>query len=146
MSTWRDDASVMAQEDLDSLLGVALEFAQQRLTAHGEFFPYAAAVRTGGEIEMIAADPGLLGDRPPSQQVLEVCVAGVVAQRDEIRAAAIVADVCADDGDAIRIELEHAEGPVLTVLLPYAKKRLRKTIEYGALSASAGRAQIWSSG
>lgn len=142
---WREVASVQAQADLDGLLDVALGFAQQQLATRGEFFPYAAAVGNSGAAEMIAARPDPDDEQPRSADVIDSCVAALVSKRADIRAGAIVADVRSAElgGDAIQVDLEHAEGHALTVLLPYTKKRLRKTVDYGQMRAQAGRRRIW---
>ena len=62
-------------------------------------------------------------------------------RRDHPRAAAVVADVHLPDGDAVQVELEHTEGPALTIQLPYSKKRFG--IDYGQLCAAAGTRQLW---
>lgn len=144
MTSWRDNASAQAQNDLDGLLDAALGFAQQQLETRGEFFPYAAAVGTDGEANMIAAGPDA-DEHPRSADVVDACVAALVSQRDYIRAGAIAADIRLPDegGDAIRVELEHADGHALTVLLPYTKKKLRRGVDYGELRAQAGSRRIW---
>ncbi|MDQ4044638.1 MAG: hypothetical protein M3173_04215 [Chloroflexota bacterium] len=145
MASWRDNASSQAQQDLDGLLDAALGFAQQQLEARGKFFPYAAAVGTDGQAEMIAARPDPDDEQPRSADVIDACVAALVSQRDYIRAGAVVADVRLADqnSDAIRVDLEHAEGHVLTVLLPYTKKKLRRDVDYGQIRAQAGTRRIW---
>lgn len=146
MSSWRDRVSAQAQQDLDGLLDAALGFAQQQLVDRGEFFPYAVAVGTDGEVEMVAGRPDADDEHPPSADVIDACVASLVSQRDHMRAGAIVADtvLAEGSGDAIRVDLEHVEGATLTVLLPYAKKRLSKKIDFGQFRAQAGQGQIWS--
>ena len=143
MTSWRDEASPRAQQQLDELLNVALGFAQQELGKHGEFFPYAAAIGEGGEPELIAVRPAEGGERPASADVIDSCVETLVERRERIQAAAVVADVSAPDGDAIRVELEHVEGHALAVLLPYSKKRFGGGIDYGELRAQAGRPLVW---
>lgn len=145
MTSWRDHASTRTQHDLDELLGAALGFAQRQLDEHGEFFPFAVAIRADGRTEMIAARPDLANDRPSSDDVISSCLAAVLDKRDEIRAAALISDVHAREllGDAIEVNLEHAEGAALTVLLPYTKRRLRKGTDYGQIRASEGNRRIW---
>lgn len=145
MTSWRDSASPQAQDDLDGLLGVAIEFAQQQLDTRGEFFPYAAAVGTDGQAEMIAARPDPHDEHPASADVIDACIAALTNKRGQIRAGAVVADVRLSDqgSDAIRVDLEHAEGHALTVLLPYTKKKLRRGIDYGQIRAQAGHRRIW---
>jgi hypothetical protein len=143
MSSWREIASSQAQRDLDGLVGVVLSFAQQQLTAHGEFFPFAAVVNIDGNAEMVT--PDVDGPRPAAAGVLEACVAALTDKRDVIRAGAVVADVrlrTSSMDDAIQVDLEHAEGHALTVVLPYAKKR-RNKIDYAPIQAHAGRHRIW---
>jgi hypothetical protein len=143
VTSWRDSATQQAQDDLDGLLDASLPFAQEMLDKHGEFFPYALAVSASGETMQMAGDPGEGASSPPSVAVLQTLVDGLRAVRDTLRASAVVSDVRLSDSDAIRVELEHAEGEAIVVLLPYRRKRLRRGIEYGETSASQGERQIW---
>jgi len=139
MASWRDSASAQAQNDLGGLLEPALGFAQQQLAQRGEFFPYAVVVRTDGQTEMVSGRPDAGNDRPASIDVIAACRTTLAERRDRLRAAAIVADVrLPGGGNALQAELEHTEGPALTVQLPYTKKRFGRSIEYGQLSAGAG--------
>lgn len=145
MASWRDLASSQVQHDLDSLLDPALGFVQQQMDKHGEFFPYAVVICTGGQIEMVAARPGSTNDSPRSTDAIIACRTTLAEGRDHLRAAAVVADVRLPDGrDAIRVELEHTDGPALTVVLPYAKKRLGRGIAYEPLQAGPGIRHVWS--
>lgn len=143
MASWRDSASPQAQQDLDGLLEPALGFAQQQLAQHGEFFPYAVVVRSDGQTEMVAARPDAANDRPASAGVIAACRTTLAERRDQLRAAAVVADVRLPDGDAVQVELEHTEGPALTIQLPYSKKRFGRGIDYGQLRAAAGARHVW---
>ena len=143
MTSWRASASQQAQDDLDGLLDASLPFAREMLDKHGEFFPYAAAITTSGETRLIAGDPGE-GEQPTSVAVLQVLVEGLRAERDTLRAAAVVSDVRRSDSDAVRVELEHEEGHAIVVFLPYQKKRLRRGVEYGQIAAGPGDLQVWS--
>ena len=143
MTSWRDAASAEAQQQLDNLLDVVLPFAQQELEEHGEFFPYAAAIRADGEPELIAGLPAAEGDHPASPDVIDACLAALAERRDRIRAAVVVADVSTPEGDAIRAELEHADGHAIAVFLPYSKKRFSRGVDYGELHAEPGRRQVW---
>jgi len=144
MTSWREGASTQAQTDLDGLLNPALGFAQQQLENHGEFFPFAVVVRADGGTEMVAARSDVQDDRPASADVIDACRSTLAEQRNRLRAAAVVADVrLPGGGDAIRVELEHTEGPALAVVLPYAKKRFGRGIDFGQLQAAAGTRHIW---
>ena len=143
MTSWRDTASQQAQDDLDALVNAALPFATQQLEKHGEFYPYGVSLSTAGDEGMVAGDPGA-GERPASTAVLATLVEGLRRERDGLRAAALVADVRWSDGDAIRVELEHREGPAIAVLLPYEQKRFGRGVEFGNLTAGESSPQIWS--
>lgn len=145
MSSWRDITSQQAQEDLDGLVGVAIDFAQQQLAAHGEFFPFAVAITVDGAIEMIEARPDNRDEHPPSTDVLAACVTTLRSRRADFRACATTADVslrAPQRGDAIQVDLEHLDGHALTVVLPYVKKR-RRDVNYGTIQAHAGTHRIW---
>ena len=143
MTSWRDGASPQAQDDLDGLLDAALPFAQQQIETHGEFFPYGVALDADGTQRMVAGDPDGT-EQPASLDVLAVLWDGLRSQRDQLRAIAVVSDVRLSDSDAIRVELEHREGPAMAVLLPYSRSRMRKRVDFGGLSASAADPQVWS--
>lgn len=113
------------------------------LDKRGEFFPYAAALTISDETRLIAGDPGE-GEQPTSVAVLQILVEGLRAERDTLRAAAVVSDVRLSDSDAVRVELEHEEGHAIVVLQPYQRKRLRRGIEYGQITAGPGDRQVWS--
>lgn len=142
MTSWRDSGSEQTQNDLDGLLGASLPFAQEMLEKHGEFFPYACALSSSGETKLVAGDPGE-GEQPSSVEVLQVLLEGLRAERDELRAAALVSDVRLAESDAIRVQVEHMEGQAITVLLPYRKKRLRRGVEFGESTAGQGDILVW---
>lgn len=144
MVSWRDSASPQAQLDLDVLLEPALGFARQQIAQHGQFFPYGVVLRNDGQTEMVAARPNAADDQPDSVDVIAACRTTLAERRDYLRAAAVVADVrLPDGGDAVLVELEHTEGPALTVQLPYSRKRFGRGIEYGPLQAAAGTRHVW---
>ncbi len=145
MTSWRDSASPQAQDDLDDLLNAALPFAQQMLGEHGEFYPCAVILDQHEDQRMVAGDPDGT-DQPLTTDVLATLVGGIRADRDDLSAVALVSDVRANDSDAIRVELEHSEGPSMAVLLPYREKRMRRGVEFGALQAMAANPQIWRDG
>ena len=140
--SWRDSASQQAQYDLDRLVNEALPLAQETLDKSGEFYPYGVAVALDGATRMIAGDPGE-GEHPASTDVIATMLEGLTRTRDELRAIAIAADVRTSASDAIRVELEHRDGHAIAVLLPYKKKRFRRGIEYGSLSAAASTRRVW---
>jgi hypothetical protein len=142
MPSWRDSASQQCQDDLDGLLNMTLPLAQQMLEKHGEFFPFGAVMTTGGEAQLLGADRGL-GERLASAAVLATMRGGIHDYRARYRAVATCFDVRLPESDAVRIELEHQEGPVMAVFLPYKKKRFGGGVEYGELGLGAADRQVW---
>jgi hypothetical protein len=140
-----DIASPEAQADFQELLNTLVGSAQQHLAKHGEFFPFAAAVRVDGDVRLVYAMPNPDDDRSPSNDVIDACYEALASARNANRSAAIVCDVRLRpplDGDALRIDFEHMDGAALVALLPYSEKP-GSAIEYGDLSIMAGRHRIW---
>src|SRR4051812_25752264 len=108
---------------MDRLLDTLLPFAEQMLRKHGEFFPFAAAVGSDGEVAFVGA--ATEDDRPQSPEVVELLYEGLAKQAaaGEIRGAAVCADVQLDTGDAVRVAIEHADAEPVFCFLPYEKKR-----------------------
>lgn len=141
--TWREDTPQALQDDLDLLAELALDAAQHLLEKNGEFYPFAFELSDDGNPHMAGAEPGE-GEPPSSQAVLDLLHEGAVSHRDGMRAAAFAIPVGTPDGDAVRVEIEHRDGgPAIALLLPYRRKKLHKTIEFGPLAAAAGERRIW---
>ena len=143
MTSWRQTASAQTQSDLDGLVSSALDFAQQQLTKHGEFYPFGLVVDLDAATRII--DITTNDAHPRSHAVIERCREMITGQRAAIRASAVCADVQIKTAgtDAIQVELEHADGIALIIVLPYTKRR-RNKIDYGQLGASTGEHRIWS--
>jgi hypothetical protein len=143
MASWRDQASQECQSDFDALLNTLLPFAQQQLDKRGAFLPFGAVVDRDGTVRLTAAHDGR--EQPAAMDVLDSLHEGVRSQRASIRAAAFVADVAVPGrpGDAIRVELEHADGVAIAVLLPQSKRRLSRGFEYAPLRAAPGERHVW---
>jgi hypothetical protein len=92
--------SQQAQDDFDELLNAVLPFATETLGRHGEMYPFGATVGKDGQTALTAADPAA-GERPTSNDVLALLRDGATADKDALRAAAFVADVRIEGGDAI---------------------------------------------
>jgi hypothetical protein len=144
MTAWRDSTPQGVQDDLDSLVGPSLEAAEELLNKNGEFFPFCLTLGVDGELGFVHGDPGL-GERPPSQAVLEILYEGAAGRRDELRAVAFVADIRFEGSDAVRVELEHRDGaPGLAVLAPYSLKGfIRKRALFDELQLAEGTRRTW---
>jgi hypothetical protein len=138
-----------ARDEMDSLLDVLVPFAQQQLETHGEFFPFAASIDSSGAPAFVAVDLG--EEQPASTDVLDSLYEALArsAASGEIRAAGICADVritppgSAEQTDAIRTSIEHADGDPVEVFMPYAKRRMRG-LQFGDRFAQAGTPRIFS--
>jgi hypothetical protein len=143
MASWRDSVSEPVQGDLDSLFNVALDAASEFLVKNGEFFPFGFSVGEDNEVVMFGADPDL-GEHPPSTEVLRLLGEGARADRGRLRAVAFAVDVSLPDGgDAVRVELEHREGAVLEILVPYRRRRFGGKLTLGEMLVSEGHVQVW---
>ena len=141
MTSWRDSASQQAQADLDGLLNITLQFAQQMLAKRAEFYPFGATVTAGGETRLLAGDLGQ--EHPASADVLSLLVERLRQERAGLKAVAICSDVRLSESDAIRVELEHRDGHAIAVLMPYKPKRFGRGVEYDDLRGGAADKQVW---
>ena len=138
----------MAHPDLDALLNAVLPVAQQMLGKHGELHPLGVSMKTDGQIGLVAGMPE--SEHPPSQQVIDLLVAGLQEQasKGEIRACVVCYDVRVvppgETGkvDAICAQLEHESGECAIVFLPYRKGLLGRR-KYGDLFASRMNPQVF---
>lgn len=145
MTSWRENAPLQAQRELDTLLAKGLELAQEELAAHGEFYPFAVAIGQSGDMSLFAPQPDDAHERALSADLILTCQTKLRERRTEFRAAAVVSDVRLPQlgTDAIDVAAEHSEGIAIRALLPYSKKRFKKEITYGSLQAQANDACIW---
>lgn len=134
------------QNDLERLLDHVLDFAHKTLSNHGEFYPFGAVVRTDGELRYVAGYSG--SETPPSQQVIDLIVAGTRegARTKEIRAVGICYDARvrppdSEPTDAIAVALEHVEGEPALALMPY--KKVGTEIEYSELTIEPGERRVF---
>ncbi len=140
MATWRDMTSLEAQDELDRLLNFSIDAATHEVEKRAEFYPFAAVLAKTGETRLIMTEP--LDDHPRSLDILDALYKSLQADSQSIRAAATVSDVKLTDGrDGVRVELEHEEGTVIAVILPYETQP--SGVQYGHLQASVTERRIW---
>jgi hypothetical protein len=141
--SWRDETPEPVQDDLDLLADQALSAAAHLLEKNGEFYPFAISLDNEGAPEMAAADPGE-GEHPSSQAVLDLLYERAASGRGDHRGAAFAAPVEMFDGDAVRVEIEHRDGgPALVLFLPDQRRKLRKSVEFGDVTAGTGKRRVW---
>ena len=141
MHSWRDRTSQEAQADLDALLNAALPFALQTLSRHSEFYPFAAEVTLEGDLGVLGPDG--TGGQPQPGDVLHALYTSARESSASRRAVTFAAWVDVNGSDTIRIELEHREGMALTLLVPYSRRRMRKSVTLGEISAGPGERRVW---
>ena len=118
-----------ARDDMEILLDPLVRFAQDALRKYGEFYPFGYSMTVDGQVQLEAA--ATESDRPPSDELIELLVAGLRGQAaaGRIRAAGICWDSRITDAetgakkDAIAVSLEHEAGDTVLLFMPYAKGR-----------------------
>src|SRR5580658_1093841 len=107
----------MAHPELDCLAEHCFKFAKAMRAKHGEFSPFAYAIRQedGGaarvHAEELAAGLRALANRPQVSSVALCTNNRITLEEDPGR------------NDAIVVGLEHIDGESVDVLLPYRKRR-----------------------
>ena len=135
-------------EEIQEILNFLLPFAEQMLSEHGEFYPYAAALGSDGEVSAVGADLED-DDSPDVGEVLLALHEGLRKQaaEGEIRASGIAADVTLTDPDsgeitdAVQVELDHADADAVDIFVPYETEG--DGIKFGELVAAEGREPVF---
>ena len=139
MASWRDTAGPQVQADLDALLTAALTTAEQSLRDAGGFLPFAVARTYDGEDQLV--NVAVTGAETDAQELLGSLWQSLTEHSGDFRAAGVVTDRTADDGDRVAVQLEHADGPAIEITLPY--RLVDGSFEPGDLAAGEGIARIW---
>ena len=135
----------MAHPDFQELVDAAMPFAQQMLEKYVEFFPFAFAMNVSGAVVAVAAYDG--NERPSALETIDLLYESL-RRSDDLRALAVCMDIrTIAPGetvrtDAICVQLEHRDADPIHVILPYAKRWLRKP-RYGEIFATAGAARVF---
>jgi hypothetical protein len=135
-------------DEIQELLNYLLPHAEQMLNEHGEFYPYAAALDSDGQLNAVGADV----EDDDSSDVGEVLLALHEGLRERaaegaIRATGIAADVTLTDPDsgettdAVQVELDHADADAVDVFVPYETEP--DGIKFGELVAAEGREPVF---
>ena len=134
------------KEEIEELLNYLLPFAEERLSADGEFYPYAAMVSADGELKSVAA---ATGEDPEVGDLLVALHEELRAQAagGSIRASGIAADVTLTDPDsgettdAVQLELDHANGDPVDIYVPY--ETAPDGVKFGEPVSAAGREPVF---
>jgi hypothetical protein len=136
-----------AKTQAETLMNAALPFAERMLGDHGEFYPYAMAMKPDGEITAVAGYDGR--EHPPSQEIIDFLTEALRkdAASRLIVAAAIVWDArvrpssTAPQTDAIAVALDHRDNYSVIVYFPYTLSG--KKLSVGEPFAEAGHGAIF---
>lgn len=144
MITWRERTAPEStvERDLQALLEVTFPFAQDMIHTEGHCAPYGVVLNDRGEGEIVAASP-VVERSGGSDEVLDILRHGLERRTNELRAIALVDEVRTDEGDAIRIEVEHRDGPALTVTYGVRRQRLGGTVTYTPPEAEPTEHRFW---
>jgi hypothetical protein len=134
------------KEEIQQILNYLLPYAEEMLSKDGEFYPYAATMDAGGDVQAVSAASGA---RPDVGALLIALHAELREQAagGAIRASGIAADVTLTDPDsgettdAVQLELDHAEAEAVDVYVPY--ETAADGVKFGELVAAAGRTPIF---
>jgi len=141
VTRWREPGSPSAQDDLDGLLDQALHYAEDRL-GEGGFAPVAFTLDVDGTVSLTAAGWDEGSGPPPAAELLEGLRSALRSARDHFRAVAVVLDAAMPDGsDVVQVDLEHAGGRSLTVLMPYV--RTADGLQTADLRGVTGQPRTW---
>jgi hypothetical protein len=111
--------------DCEALMNSVLPFAQQMLTAHGEFIPFGGAMQLDGQIVLVAAYDE--DEHSRSTDIIALMKDGFVAaaRKGDYRATVIVYDIRVkvpssdETSDAIAVSLNHRDIYSIIVVFPY---------------------------
>ena len=122
MAGWRDAMSQEAQDDLDELVGAAVDFALRQINAEGGFLPFALAVGSAGDKQVIQPNYAD-GVELDAAQHVSLQWEAIDEVKAGLRAVAVATDVRLPEGgkDAIEVVVEHREGIAMGMVFPYAQ-------------------------
>ena len=133
--------------EIQEILSFLLPHAEQMLNEHGEFYPYAAALDSEGELTAVGMD--IVDEGPDVGELLLALHQGLRERAAEgaIRASGIAADVTLTDPDsgettdAVQVELDHADADAVDIFVPYETES--DGIRFGKLVAAEGREPVF---
>ncbi len=142
-----EQSMASAKADCEDLMNELIPFAEKMLVKHGEFYPYAGAMRPSGEIVWVAGYDGR--ERPPSMDIIRQIKGEFVnsARQGQYKATAIVYDVrvvlpeTGQKSDAVAVSLNHRDGYSVIVMVPYEMEDGKPV--FGSLFVQRGEADIF---
>ncbi len=140
MTSWRDDVSKTVLGEMDGLLDTALRAAKDRLDADDVLVPFVQVVEDDGTESTRLVE--IVEDVRPDQ-LLEELFEKLRAERDQVRAVAVVFDAIVGGARAVQVLLEHRspKTPALVLAAPYKAQKRRHQL--GEVKAAPGERRIW---
>ena len=141
----------MSKEQLVDLLNQALPCAEKMLHKHRSFHPYGAVLDERLDVELVGAN--LRGEIPQADELVEGLIRMLREHAHErsCRATALVVDVRVqppkggDETDAVMVSLEHSDGTLVDVFLPYTLQASGE-VRYGEMFTTSGEGRVFDSG
>lgn len=138
---WRDSASPLAQNDLDSLFADSINAAGETLRDAAAFDPFMLVI-------------GIDGQRGRRQLAArgsfdEASIDDALKQKSDgaqLRARATIFDVTVREpiqGDAIKVKLEHREGVAIDIVVPYSIADDAVAVDVQSLNAATASPRLW---
>ena len=117
----------MAHPDLNAIYDKMYEFAKGLLKSNSTFCPFGMSMTRDGKVEAFGGWTG--EENQKAEEVIELIIGGLkaFANKKAIRAAGVCIDTRVtppgkkDKIDAILTQVEHENGEVLDVFIPYKK-------------------------
>ncbi len=122
----REEDAVDAKAEVESLMSEGMPFAEQMLSKHDEFYPFAVVMSADGNIEHNALAADVDASAAGIYEQLE-SVLGAGANTGRYRATAIFADrkvkrpTDSKEVEVVQVALEHQSGYAVNVFFPYTK-------------------------
>ena len=149
MTSWRDETSDQAQDDLDDLLDLGLRTGQEQLEVAGEFYPFAVALDDAGGAGLVQPELPARKGVADVAEVHELCWQALAAEAGRCARSPWSTNVGGAGGDAVAVALEHRDGVAIEVFLPYVTqgkvngKKPAQKHRFGDLTAAEGQPRLW---
>jgi hypothetical protein len=129
------------KEQAQKLFDAVLPLAKELLKENGEFFPFGEIMKPNGEQVNLSVSNG--DERPSSSDLIALLKNHFIesAQASDIIASALVYDVRVKGSDSIAVDLDHANGYSVTVIVPY--ELTEKELVIGQMFTMSGKRAVF---
>lgn len=139
---WRRRVAGPAADDFDHVMSGVLSAVDAVLERRETPPPCGLAVSQAGDLVDLGARSWLGASSSPREVVADLYR---IARAEAVacRAVALAQVGRSSGGLALRVDLEHADGVAVTVVLPYTYSRLRRSYVAGEPVVSEGSRRVW---